>query len=123
MEKENINKIVKVFFTIQLTVKLYHWNTTSYARHKATDQYLDKLTNNIDKFVEVFIGRYKVKPIVNNIKLNETYLTDIGIIDLFNQFRDFLNSMSSSFKDTDLLSIRDELLADLNQTLYLMDLK
>ena len=123
MERENINKIVKIFFTVQLTVKLYHWNTTSYAKHKATDQFLDKFNNNIDKFVEVFIGRYKIKPVLSNIKLDETYLTDIGIIDLFNQFREFLNNMSSSIKDTDLLTIRDELLADLNQTLYLMDLK
>ena len=123
MDKENINKIVKVFFTIQLTVKLYHWNTTSYARHKATDQFLDKSSNNIDKFVEVFIGRYKVKPNISNIKLDDTYLTDTGIIDLLIQFREFLNNMTLIFKDTDLLTIRDELLADLNQTLYLMDLK
>jgi hypothetical protein len=123
METENINKIVKVFFTLQLVVKLYHWNTTSYARHKATDQFLDKLSTNVDKFVEIFIGKYKIKPYLSNIKLDNTYLTDVGIIDLLIQFRDFLNSISTNIKDTDLLTIRDELLGDLNQTLYLMDLK
>ena len=71
----------------------------------------------------MFIGIYKVKPNISNIKLDETYLTDTGILDLLIQFREFLNSMTTNIKDTDLLTIRDELLADLNQTLYLMDLK
>ena len=88
-------QIVKNFLQFLITVKLYHWNTTSYAKHKATDQFLDKFNNNIDKFVEVFIGRYKIKPVLSNIKLDETYLTDIGIIDLFNQFREFLNTKTN----------------------------
>ena len=123
MEQDNINKIVKFFFTLQLLVKLYHWNTTSYARHKATDGLLEKLGDNIDKFTEVFIGRYKTKPNVSNIKLEPTYLTDDGIVKLFEQARSFLNEMSKSIPDSDLLNIRDEILGDIHQTLYLMELK
>ena len=123
MEQDNINKIVKFFFTLQLLVKLYHWNTTSYARHKATDGFLEKLGDNIDKFTEVFIGRYKAKPMVSNIKLEPMYLTDDGICKLLSQARDFLNEMTKTIPDSDLLNIRDEILGDINQTLYLMDLK
>jgi hypothetical protein len=123
MEQENINKIVKFFFTLQLLIKLYHWNTTSYSRHKATDDFLGKLVDNIDKFTEVYIGKYNVKPSVENIKLDISFLTDDNMILLLNQSRDFLNDLNNYKLESDLLNIRDEILADVNQTLYLFNLK
>lgn len=123
MEQENLNKIIKFFFTVQLLVKLYHWNTTSYSRHKATDDFLEKLADNVDKFTEVYIGKYNVKPSVENIKLEASFLNDNDIISLFTQSREFLNEMNSYNLESDLLNIRDEILADVNQTLYLFNLK
>lgn len=123
MEQENINKIVKFFFTLQLLIKLYHWNTLSYSRHKATDEFLENFAGKIDKFTEVYIGKYKVKPLVENIKLDTSFLNDDNIIILFNQARDFLNDLNSYKLESDLLNIRDEILADVNQTLYLFNLK
>jgi hypothetical protein len=32
-----INHMVKFLFSLQLNTKMYHWLTTSYARHKASD--------------------------------------------------------------------------------------
>ena len=49
---QEISEIVRFFFTLQLNIKMYHWNTTSYARHKATDDFGGKLLSLIDKFVE-----------------------------------------------------------------------
>jgi hypothetical protein len=50
--------------------------TTFYSRHKASDNILEKLDSNIDKFIEVFISRYNVKPIVSSINLNKKFFTD-----------------------------------------------
>jgi hypothetical protein len=100
---------------------MYHWTTTSYSRHKATDEFGQKLLGLLDKFVEVFIGRYKLKPNPCDITIYKQYMTDSGSENLLKQAQDYLQKMQ--IKDSDLLTIRDELLAEVNQTLYLYQLK
>lgn len=119
----NVNKIVKFFFTIQLSIKQYHWTTSSYARHKASDNFLEKLGSNIDKFIEVFIGRYNVKPNVSSINLNKQFFTDDGNMKLLLDARIYLESLNNIITDNELLNIRDEMVADINQTIYLYNLK
>jgi len=118
MSQETLNEIVGVFFTIQMTTKLYHWNTTSYARHKASDDFGGNLSSIMDKFVEVYIGRYNVKPVVKKIKLDCQLMTEDGIVDLLVGLREYLKTFETKVCSTDLLNIRDELLACVNQTLY-----
>ena len=122
-EQETLDEIVGMCFTLQLLNKLYHWNTTSFARHKATDEFDSTLQSILDKFVEVYIGRYSVKPVVKKLRLDETNLTDDGIVRLFIAVREYLKTFDKKFTDTDLLNLRDELLANVNQTLYLFNLK
>ncbi len=122
-EQESLNEIVGMCFTLQLLNKLYHWNTTSYARHKATDDFNSTLQCNLDKFVEVYVGRYGVKPLIKKLRLDESNLTDNGIVSLFMAVREYLKTFEKKFTDTDLLNIRDELLGEVNKTLYLFNLK
>ena len=121
--QDKVNEIVKFFFTIQLSIKQYHWGTTSYARHKASDNILEKLDSNIDKFIEVFIGRYNVKPNVSSIKIDKKVLTEEGSLSLLLKTRSILESFNTLITDIDLLTIRDEMVADINQTIYLYNLK
>ena len=81
--QENLNQIIKFLFTIQLIYKLYHLNTTSFARHKASDAFDDSIQEHIDRFAETYIGRYNVKPVVNSIKIDQDFVTDDGIIRLY----------------------------------------
>jgi len=118
-----INEMVKVFFTLQLNMKIYHWNTTSFARHKASDQFGGNLLALVDKFVEIFIGRYKVKPFISDVTIDPKYINDDGSENLLIRSKKFLEGIDNNVKDTDLLNIRDELLAEINQTLYLYQLK
>lgn len=119
--QEKLNEITKFFFTVQHINKLYHWNTSSYSRHKASDDFNSKLLEIVDKFIEVFIGRYKLKPRVTKIQLDN--LSDEDIVEFYKKARDYIQIFDQSFNDTDLLNIRDELLAEINQTLYLFDLR
>ena len=123
MLQEKFNEIVHFFFTLQMLNKLYHWNTTSYSRHKATDRFNEKFLELVDKFIEVFIGTYKMKPMLDEIQINNNYLSDNGIIMLFIFTRKYLNTFDQYIQSTDLLNIRDELLGEVNQTLYLFNLK
>ena len=50
-------EIAVVFFEMLLMVKLFHWKTTSYATHKATDELYAKLNLDIDSFIEVLLGK------------------------------------------------------------------
>ena len=120
--QEQINKLVKFFFCFQFINKLYHWNTSSFARHKATDGFNNIITDLVDRFVEVYIGIYKTKPIVESIKLDKTLMTDDGIIKLFTDARDYLRKLHHIIQDTELLNIRDEILVEINKTLYLFEL-
>ena len=116
---------IKVFFTISNTIKLYHWQTRSYPRHKATDELHSKLLDLIDTFVEVYIGKYS-RPDFNgefNITIKE--LSDEYAFDLLTHFAEYLEKdlpKVLSSKDTHLLNIRDEMLATINQTMYLFTL-
>jgi len=119
--QNEISEIVKFFFTLQLNIKMYHWNTTSFSRHKATDEFGGKLLSLIDQFVEVYIGRHKVKPSPSKININPDYITDTGSERLLQQSKEYLEKLN--IKESDLLTIRDEIVAEINQTLYLYQLK
>jgi hypothetical protein len=122
----NKRAIVATFLETLHMIKLYHWNTVSYSQHKATDELHERLTKNTDKFVEVFLGKHGTRLYNMNTKL---HLYNIqNAIDLKKrvlEFKHFLIDMTHCLDkdgDTDLLNIRDEMLTDLNQFLYLLTL-
>jgi DNA-binding ferritin-like protein len=119
-------EIVTLMLTLRNQIKIYHWQTNEFSRHKATDDLVDKLDDNIDKFTEVYMGKYgrpNFKGKTACIKIHNfndvdspKYL-ESAIAWLTNKLPKYLKGT-----DTDLLNIRDEILADLNQTLYLFTL-
>jgi DNA-binding ferritin-like protein len=119
--------IVKVFIEMLNIIKLYHWKTHSYAEHKATDDLYEKLNSHIDKFVEVLLGKdqSRVKMLERRIDLVDVHDTK-EIKTRIHEYREFLSDMNIYFdvkRDSDLMSIRDDILADLNQFLYLLSFK
>ncbi len=121
--QENLNEVMRFLFSVQLINKMYHLNTTSFARHKASDAFDDSLQSHIDRFAETYIGRYNVKPVVNSVKIDQDFVSDDGIVRLYVQVKTYLENINRMFVDPDLLAIRDDLLADVNKTLYLFRLK
>jgi len=121
--QNTINSIVNFFFNLQFSMKLYHWNTLCFSRHKSSDSFLDKLLDITDKFVEVFIGRYKVRPMLSSINTDPNIINDERIVNLLTESRKFLEQFNDIIKDYELLTIRDDLLLEINQTLYLFTLR
>lgn len=121
----NTNKshIVRVFLEMLNMIKLYHWKTKSYSQHKATDELYAKMQENVDRFVEVLLGKDESRIQMMEKRID---LLDMNSKEEFKKrlltYRKFLTDMNIYFdesNDSDILNIRDELLADLNQFLYL----
>ena len=117
-------QIVKKFMELLTMIKLYHWKTHSYSQHKATDELYEKLNENIDKFVEVLLGKSGARIKMLESKMNMYDLeTKNELREHLLEYRQFLVDMNRTFhekKDSDLLSVRDDILADINQFLYLL---
>jgi len=123
-------EITIIFFEMLLMVKLFHWKTHSFSIHKATDELYSKLNDDIDKFIEVLLGK-------TGSRIDLMGHKSISLIDLnspdqlkskIESFKSYLvgltnNKGLSSMSNTDLLNIRDEILADMNQFLYLLTFK
>ena len=123
-------EITITFLEMLLMIKLYHWKTHSYATHKATDELYSKLNKNMDHFIEVLLGKTEKRTELvsqKNIKLidlssHEEFKREI------NSFKGYLvglndNKAMQKMSNTDLYNIRDEILGDLNQFLYLFTFK
>ena len=50
MTSEQIGEIAMIFLAFRDQLKIYHWQTLSYARHKASDKLVDDITDQIDRF-------------------------------------------------------------------------
>ena len=118
---------IHFFFTLREQLKVYHWQTTSFAQHKATDEIIKELDESIDLFVEVYIGKYgrpRITPATSTITIKN--LTDKTLVKFVKQALEYLQkNLTKQLKgnDTDLINIRDEMVGNLNKLLYLFTLK
>lgn len=116
--------IVSVLLGIRNQIKLYHWQTKSFADHKATDDLTAALDTAIDTFVEVYMGKYGRPKVSKSIKLHN-FSSNMARQFVEKQTLYLLNILPRKLKktDTDLLNIRDEILAELNKIRYLFTLR
>ena len=117
------NYIVRKFIEMINVVKLYHWKTHSYAEHKATDELYGKLNENVDKFVEVLLGKdeSRIQEWDKHMEIMQSNDSK-QFKDKMHGYRQFLIDLDEcldSRRDSDLMSIRDDILSDVNQFLYL----
>lgn len=130
--KNRGGSFMRGFITMMLEslimIKLYHWKTHSFSSHKATDDLYAKLNENMDNFVEVLMGK------MAGTRADFLSTKSIKMVDLSNKkqlvgrvnvIKGMLSAMEKTIplaNATDLLNIRDEILADLNTFLYLLTL-
>lgn len=115
--------IVTRLLTIRNQVKLYHWQTGSFARHKATDDLTATLDTNIDAFVESYMGKYGRPKVSGTIKLhNFSEIAARAFVATQTHYLTKELPRKLRKEDTDLLNLRDTILGDLNKVLYLFTL-
>lgn len=115
--------IVTAMLGIRDQIKVYHWQTKSFARHKATDDFVTTLDGLIDSFVEVYMGKYGRPKVSGSIKLHN-FSESAAKSFVSKQTAYLTKALPRKLKstDTDLLNIRDEILALVNKTMYLFTL-
>jgi hypothetical protein len=118
-----MEKIIQNFLTILNQLKMYHWTTDSYARHKAFGKAYDELEELVDSFVEILLAKNgKDVPSMNIRIFSES---DMDITSALNDIISFLSSELPPILgegDSDLLNIKDEMLGVVNRTKYLLTL-
>ena len=127
MRPEQIGEIAMIFLAFRNQLKIYHWQTTSYARHKASDRLISSITEQIDRFMETLHGSRDTRLVLTSqsgtISFNNQ--KDDNATEILVAFKEWLSDGLSSILqpfDKDLSNIRDEMLGSVNQTIYLFSL-
>ena len=123
-----IGEIAMILLSFRDQLKIYHWQTSVYSRHKVVDELVDEMTKQMDKFIETLQGS---RSIIMKIPKKHPFVrfenhNHDSIIAIMNEFKRWLDEgLPNILKpiDKDLMSIRDEIYGSVNRTLYLFSLQ
>jgi len=113
------NLLIKILLQFRMDIKIYHWQTKQFSKHKISDELLSSIDDIIDKIIEVVLGNYNIRPNINDTilirNIDENY-----IIDILQLNTKLLEKMLNYIKFVSFKSLIDELLVEIKKTLYLM---
>lgn len=117
---------ITYFLQVLDNIKIYHWTTKSFPRHKASDALYGELSTLTDKFVEAYIGKYG-RPNMDkkDLKIDLHPLNDTTFLKFLTNHVEYLtNELPKKLNksDVDLFTLRDEMVIQLNQAKYLCNL-
>ena len=123
--------IIPKFLGLQNQIRVLHWQTKSYAEHKALGKCYEAHAPLVVEFYYVYFvthGRHSAVATDGKTRAPEEVVDygDITPQELIDDGIAFLKTEVSKYledSDTDLSNIRDEMLAVLNRTKYLLTLK
>ena len=119
--------IVTKLLTFRDQAHILHWQTRSYSEHVALGGLYEGLDDLIDGFMETFMGKYGRVMAKDSFNIPVANYSDYSPLQLASDMEKYLveelPTMLDPKKDTDLLNIRDEMLALANKTKYLLSLK
>mgnify|MGYP007100084767 CR=1 FL=1 len=122
MKEELILKLIQ----IQTQFKFMHWQTMGDAKHRAYGEIYDTLGDLIDSFTESMMGKYGRPEFESEFSIMFQDLKSLSVQNFMDGITEFLVSMTEQLDtkyDTDLLNLRDEMLAAINKLKYLLTLK
>lgn len=119
--------VVKNLMLMQNQLRICHWQTLKFSEHKAFGEAYDNLDDLMDEFMEVCMGKHdRFNFEGGSCSFQLFNLGDMDIIQFLDSCIAFLVSldlMYDSKMDTDLMNIRDEMMALINKTKYLLTLE
>lgn len=124
--KESKNADIYVFDLLKISfqTQIFHWQTCSYAEHKALGKFYEELPDLVDKFVESWQGTYGIRVNVEGTCNFYNY----GDIDIYSwagsvryKFEQIYDCLDEA--DTELKNILDEMKSLADTLLYLLSLE
>lgn len=116
--------VITPLIQFQQQLRIFHWQTNSYAQHKAFGKAYESLDDLVDSFVEKFMGTFGRSKPTTTFVLELKPLSQTNIDISIQHFIDYLNDMDNEIPDnSDLLNIRDEILGEIHQLKYLLSLE
>jgi hypothetical protein len=120
------SEIILTFEEIQIQLRHLHWQTNSFAKHKAFGKIYESLSDSIDLFVEICMGKHGRPDFTGGYQITGKDISELDVDSFIEKVCEFLIQLSEVYDnktDTDLLNIRDEILGEFNKLKYLLTLK
>lgn len=119
MEKELLSNVLQ----ISGQLKVLHWQTTSYAEHKAFNKIYNSLDDHFDNLIEVYSGKYE-RPKFGGVQdLSFADYDSIKIDAFITAAEEFFVDAFMAEQDAELNNIKEEIIADIQRLKYLLSLK
>lgn len=117
-----MTNLASTFLGFVSQIHIYHWLTTSYAKHQALGGLYDGIHDLSDDFIEVYMGKYGRN--VGNGAASIINYDASNLDETIKAFEAFLIGLTAELQptDTDLLNIRDSMLDLVHKTQYLLTL-
>jgi hypothetical protein len=113
--RKNNSNMAITMLQFLFVLKLFHWHTDSYAKHVSSDQLYTSLSTHIDSFVEILIRNDK-RP--SSFKIPAFSLSMNNFIHTLDAFRRVMLRVHQP----ELINLRDEIVADVDQFIYRLKL-
>lgn len=118
--------VILSLIKLQEQIRILHWQTKIFSRHKAYGKAYDELGELLDELVETYQGKYgRFVFQQQTIDLND--LDNVTVTELLdttlNALQVELPGIVDPTRDTDILNIRDSIVGFINRFKYLLTLK
>lgn len=111
------SKFVSTLFNSREQAHIFHLQTSSYAMHKALNDYYDEIVELVDSYVETCQGRHGI--ITGYQPASQFLEGDDQVVKYFMALQKFVdNNRQSLPQDSDLNNIVDEISDLINSTIY-----
>jgi hypothetical protein len=139
----NDNKIADIIlamFQIQATLRVSHFLSEKKSDHETLDKFLKKFNKKMDKFIEVWMGKHEKFDLGKNRQVNVYQITKDELFDYLDIVLEFLTgdvvesnvyklskyplkNVMNNKKNVDLMSIRDDIVRNINRMKYRLRLQ
>lgn len=123
MRADALAEVAGRFFKFQNAMKVHHWQTPLFARHKASDELLEKMSDLVDQFMESLQGAQGTRLSFGGrevmVPLND--VDDQEASEMVRRMREWLITDLPRVVplDSGLANIRDEIVSALDTAAYL----
>lgn len=114
---EQFTKLISFLFHSRTQAHIFHLQTTSFAEHKALNDYYDNIIDLVDGLVESYQGKYGILKGYSNYSVLE-YKDKAQVINYFESLVDKVSKLRTSIKDSYIQNQIDNVIELLESTLY-----